>query len=319
MGINVSNSSMTLVPIPSYSVLIGGNLISWKKTKRAVMFDIPHNSVPDSYMESVLLNSVLLLTDIIWGETGESDDHIVPHPDGSEGKAPSYGDNIKKEWAVEASNIKPTDQKKSTTKTDLSNIKLDGSSKHDSGGASITAGCRMELGADLSLTNATKSNQYSLGAEASNNLTEVPKHECLRDEGNRLGDDSRVLHHQNEELEQGDFIDYGWANIGSFDDLDKIFRVVRGVLSSEKIFIGGNFNRHIGSVPRGYAVVHGGFDFYSFGFCEVLLVVVVNSNFLKKEDYLITFWSAVVKTQIDFLLLRKGDRAMCKDCKVIPG
>lgn len=120
------------------------------------------------------------LTDIIWGETGESDDHIVPHPDGSEGKAPSYGDNIKKEWAVEASNIKPTDQKKSTTKTDLSNIKLDGSSKHDSGGASITAGCRMELGADLSLTNATKSNQYSLGAEASNNLTEVPKHECLR-------------------------------------------------------------------------------------------------------------------------------------------
>ncbi|PHT94772.1 hypothetical protein T459_02654 [Capsicum annuum] len=163
------------------------------------------------------------LTDIIWGETGESDDHIVPHPDGSEGKAPSYGDNIKKEWAVEASNIKPTDQKKSTTKTDLSNIKLDGSSKHDSGGASITAGCRMELGADLSLTNATKSNQYSLGAEASNNLTEVPKHECLRDEGNRLGDDSRVLHHQNEELEQGDFIDYGWANIGSFDDLDKIF------------------------------------------------------------------------------------------------
>ncbi|PHT60258.1 hypothetical protein CQW23_02621 [Capsicum baccatum] len=153
------------------------------------------------------------LTDIIWGETGESDDHIVPHPDGSEGKAPSYGDNIKKEWAVEASNIKPTDQKKSTTKTDLSNIKLDGSSKHDSGGAST----------DLSLTNATKSNQYSLGAEASNNLTEVPKHECLRDEGNRLGDDSQVLHHQNEELEQGDFIDYGWANIGSFDDLDKIF------------------------------------------------------------------------------------------------
>ena len=24
--------------------------------------------------------------------------------------------------------------------------------------------------------------------------------------------------------EQGDFVDYGWANIGSFDDLDRIFR-----------------------------------------------------------------------------------------------
>ncbi|XP_059311723.1 protein LNK2 isoform X3 [Lycium ferocissimum] len=163
------------------------------------------------------------LTDIIWGETGESDDHIVPYADGSEGKAPAYGDNIKKEWDVEASNIKPTDQKKLTTKADLSNIEQDGSSKRDTGGATITAGYRMDLGADLSLTNATKSNQDSLCAEASNNLTEVPQHECLRDERNRLGDDSRVFHHQNEELEQGDFIDYGWANIGSFDDLDKIF------------------------------------------------------------------------------------------------
>ncbi|XP_049346004.1 protein LNK2 isoform X1 [Solanum verrucosum] len=163
------------------------------------------------------------LNDIIWAETGESDDHIVPHPDGSEGKAPAYGDNIKKKWDVEASNIKPTDQKKPTTKMDLSNIKLDGSSKHDTDGPTMKAGCRIELGTDLSLTNATKSNQDSSGAEAFNNLTEVPKYECLRDERNRLGDDSRVFHHQNEELEQSDFIDYGWANIGSFDDLDKIF------------------------------------------------------------------------------------------------
>ncbi|XP_015055426.1 protein LNK2 isoform X2 [Solanum pennellii] len=163
------------------------------------------------------------LTDIIWDETGETDDHIVPHPDGSEGKAPTYGDNIKKKWDVEASNIKPTDQNKPTTKIDLSNIKLDDSSKHDTDGATMKAGCRMELGADLSLTNATKSNQDSLGAEASNNLTEVPKRECLRDESNRLGDGSRAFNNQNEELEQSDFIDYGWANIGSFDDLDKIF------------------------------------------------------------------------------------------------
>ncbi|KAL3348339.1 hypothetical protein AABB24_021814 [Solanum stoloniferum] len=166
------------------------------------------------------------LNNIIWGETGESDDHIVPHPDGSEGKASAYGDNIKKKWDVEASNIKLTDQKKPTTKMDLSNIKLDGSSKHDTDGATMKAGCRMELGTDLSLINAMKSNQDSSGAEASNNPTEDPKHECLRganDERNRLGDDSRVFHHQNEELEQSDFIDYGWANIGSFDDLDKIF------------------------------------------------------------------------------------------------
>ena len=41
-------------------------------------------------------------------------------------------------------------------------------------------------------------------------------------------------------------------------------------------------------------------------------------SFLKKEDHLITFCSSVAKTQIHFLLLRKGDRVLCKDYKVIP-
>ncbi|MCD7446507.1 hypothetical protein HAX54_009188 [Datura stramonium] len=129
------------------------------------------------------------LTDIIWGKTGRVTT-TVPHHDGSEEKSPAHGDNIEKKWDVEVSNIKTTEQKKPTTKTDLSNIKLDGSSKPDTGEATITAECRMELGADLSLTNAIKNNQDSLGAGASNNLTEVPKHECLRDERTRLGDDS---------------------------------------------------------------------------------------------------------------------------------
>ena len=30
---------------------------------------------------------------------------------------------------------------------------------------------------------------------------------------------------------QADFVDYGWANIGSFDDLDRIFRYI-GILFS---------------------------------------------------------------------------------------
>ncbi|KAF3667402.1 hypothetical protein FXO38_08614 [Capsicum annuum] len=45
---------------------------------------------------------------------------------------------------------------------------------------------------------------------------------------------------------------------------------------------------------------------------------IANASFSKKEDYLITFRSSVAKTQIDFLLLRKGDITLCKDCKVIP-
>ncbi|XP_019261470.1 PREDICTED: uncharacterized protein LOC109239367 [Nicotiana attenuata] len=37
-----------------------------------------------------------------------------------------------------------------------------------------------------------------------------------------------------------------------------------------------------------------------------------------EAEHLITFRSAVAKTQIDYLLLRKCDRGLCTDCKVIP-
>ncbi|KAH0664891.1 hypothetical protein KY285_026097 [Solanum tuberosum] len=47
-------------------------------------------------------------------------------------------------------------------------------------------------------------------------------------------------------------------------------------------------------------------------------LVIANSCFPKKENHLVTFRSSVAKTQIDYLLLRKGDRGLVKDCKVIP-
>lgn len=35
--------------------------------------------------------------------------------------------------------------------------------------------------------------------------------------------DDRIFENPRDE-EQNDFVDYGWENIGSFDDLDRIFR-----------------------------------------------------------------------------------------------
>ncbi|XP_047264248.1 uncharacterized protein LOC124896654 [Capsicum annuum] len=92
------------------------------------------------------------------------------------------------------------------------------------------------------------------------------------------------------------------------------------------IFIGGDFNGHIGSLPMGYDDMHGGFGFGDrnvegaalLDFVRAFGLVVMNSNFPKKEEHLVTFCSRLAKTQIDILLLRKGDRAMCKDCKAIP-
>ncbi|KAF3643257.1 putative pre-mRNA-processing factor 6-like [Capsicum annuum] len=102
--------------------------------------------------------------------------------------------------------------------------------------------------------------------------------------------------------------------------------VVRSVPSSEKIVIAGDFNGHIGALPGGYDDVRRGFGFGDrngegpalLDFARAFRLVVVNSSFPKKEDHLITFRSAIAKTQIDFMLLRKGDRVLCKDCKVIP-
>ncbi|XP_047264279.1 uncharacterized protein LOC124896666 [Capsicum annuum] len=52
-------------------------------------------------------------------------------------------------------------------------------------------------------------------------------------------------------------------------------------------------------------------------FARAFGLVVVNSSFPKKKDHLTTFRSAIAKTQIDFLLLRKEDGALYRDCKVI--
>ncbi|KAF3660335.1 Clathrin heavy chain 1 [Capsicum annuum] len=102
--------------------------------------------------------------------------------------------------------------------------------------------------------------------------------------------------------------------------------VVRGVPSSEKIVVAGDFNGHIGALPGSFSDVHGGFGFRKrneegatlLEFARSFGLVVVKWSFPKKDDHLITFRSAIAKTQIDFLLLRKGDKVLCKDCKVIP-
>ncbi|XP_060200575.1 uncharacterized protein LOC132628828 [Lycium barbarum] len=106
-----------------------------------------------------------------------------------------------------------------------------------------------------------------------------------------------------------------------WEDLDE---VVGGLLSTEKLFIGGDFNGHIGSVSRGHDDVHGGFGFGDrngervslLDFAKAFGLVVANSRFPKKEKHLVTFHSSLAVTQIDYLLLRKDDKGLCKDCKM---
>lgn len=71
--------------------------------------------------------------------------------------------------------------------------------------------------------------------------------------------------------------------------------------------------------------VHGGFGFRDrneggatlLELARASELVVANSSFSKEKEHLVTFCNTVAKTQNDFLLLRKVDKSLCKDSKVI--
>ncbi|KAH1102406.1 hypothetical protein AAZX31_13G181200 [Glycine max] len=138
------------------------------------------------------------LANIVWGEAGESDDHIVPYPEASEDL------NDKKEWNQEASATKLIEQRRIEAKTDFHQGKLGSSSKLDIIEGSSASESGTKSWPDLSLSNAAKTDQGSLGAEVSKNLEETTQLE-------------------KDVEKQGDFVNYAWDNIGSFDDLDRIF------------------------------------------------------------------------------------------------
>nr|XP_016507511.1 PREDICTED: craniofacial development protein 2-like [Nicotiana tabacum] len=108
-----------------------------------------------------------------------------------------------------------------------------------------------------------------------------------------------------------------------WEGLDEI---VRSIPPTERLFIGGDFNGHIGAAAGSYGEVHGGFGLGDrngggtlLDFAKAFELVIANSTFPKREDHLVTFQSSAAKTYIDYLLLRRCDRGLCKDCKVIPG
>nr|GEZ63425.1 hypothetical protein [Tanacetum cinerariifolium] len=76
-----------------------------------------------------------------------------------------------------------------------------------------------------------------------------------------------------------------------------------------------------------HAAVHGSFGYRVrnekgrtiLEFATAHDLVVVNSFFKKRDAHLITFHSGDHDTHIDYLLMRKRDLRLCKDCKVFPG
>jgi RNA recognition motif. (a.k.a. RRM, RBD, or RNP domain) len=105
-------------------------------------------------------------------------------------------------------------------------------------------------------------------------------------------------------------------------DLDDM---VGGVPGNEKLFIGGNFNGHIGTTNGGFKRVHGGFGYGNrnqeredvLNFVVAYDLMIVNIFFRKKQSHLITLCNGQHSSQINFILTRRKDNHDCLDCKVI--
>ncbi|KAE8696948.1 Methylcrotonoyl-CoA carboxylase subunit alpha [Hibiscus syriacus] len=107
---------------------------------------------------------------------------------------------------------------------------------------------------------------------------------------------------------------------------DQLDDVLRSIPEDQRVFIGGDFNGHIGSATDGYDGVHGGFGYGRrndegrtlLEFATAHDLVITNSLFNKRDANLITFHSGGHCTQIDYILVRNRDRWACIDCKVSP-
>jgi hypothetical protein len=108
-----------------------------------------------------------------------------------------------------------------------------------------------------------------------------------------------------------------------YEELDAL---VSSVPISEKLFIVGDLNGHLGSIRVGFDGVHEGFGYGSrnqegegiLNFALPYDLIVVNTLFRKRFSHLLTFNSGQHCSQIDFILARREDRHACLDCKVIP-
>ncbi|XP_071688095.1 uncharacterized protein [Rutidosis leptorrhynchoides] len=106
---------------------------------------------------------------------------------------------------------------------------------------------------------------------------------------------------------------------------ESLDEVVRMCPSDHRLLIGGDLNGHIGTNVEGYLGAHGGFGYgvrneeglSILDFDVAHDLVVANLFFKKTNAQLATFHSGGNSTQIDYLLLRRGDLRTCGDSKAL--
>jgi hypothetical protein len=96
---------------------------------------------------------------------------------------------------------------------------------------------------------------------------------------------------------------------------EQLYTLVSSVPISEKLFIGGDLNGHVGSTRVGFDGVHRGFGYVSrnqegegiLNFALAYDLFITNTLFRKRVSHLVTFTSGQHCSQIDFILAKRED------------
>ena len=104
-------------------------------------------------------------------------------------------------------------------------------------------------------------------------------------------------------------------------------KVLYGISDTEGLVVCGDLNGHVGAKCDGFEGVHGGNGFgvrnvegeMLLEFADAMDLVVANTWFQKPEEKKVTYASGGNESVVDYVLVRKRDRKMVRDVKIISG
>ncbi|KAK3515170.1 hypothetical protein QTP70_008170 [Hemibagrus guttatus] len=103
--------------------------------------------------------------------------------------------------------------------------------------------------------------------------------------------------------------------------------VMESIPTGERVEIGADFNGHVGEGNTGDEEVMGKFGVKErnlegqmvVDFAKRMDMGVVNTYFQKREEHRVTYKSGGRRTQVDYILCRRGNLKEISDCKVVVG
>lgn len=101
--------------------------------------------------------------------------------------------------------------------------------------------------------------------------------------------------------------------------------VLKDIGENELLIVCGDLNGHVGAEADGFEGVHGGKGFgvrnvegeMLLEFADAMGLTVCNTWFTKTDSQKVTYESGGCKTQVDYVLIRKGERKVVSNVKVV--